>query len=185
MEGVFLSEVPWFALSPSPFSIIFYFILIFYGIRKLLKTNKYRRWKYVNAFAEAFFILGLIVLIGDCLWIVACGLRFGTLFPDSLPQLGYSFARNIAGLALCFLLVGNDFKRGLLSFKPSTYLMFYVNCIFLLAWFGLSSSPAYTDWTFAIRYDYPFATVLLSFLVSHVIGKGLVASIYYTIWGKR
>lgn len=177
-----MSTLPWWALSPSPFSILFYLILIAFTMRKLLQRINYKRLKYLVAFTDAFFTVGFMVVFLDLIWVIACALRFGSAYPNSLFQLAMSAGRNIVGLILCYLLIGRHFQNGLIHIKDSTIFLFYVNVIFLAVWFSLSASPAWTDWTFAIRHDYPASTVMTSFFISHVVGKSIVASIYYSIW---
>lgn len=179
-----MQEVPWFALSPSPFTIAFYLILTVYGMKQLLKRVEYKRLSHLLAFTDAIFILGLIVLTTDTLWIIASGLRFGWLYPDSVLQLVFSIGRNIAGITLCYFLVGNYFKKEILQFSEATWTMLFVNAFFMLGWFLIAQNPSFTDWTFAIRYDYPLSQVIGSFLVSHVIGKTLVAITYLSMWQK-
>lgn len=174
-------EVPWWALSPSPFSITFYLILATYGTTKILKLKKYRRLKHLVAFTDAILILGFIVLALDILWLVACGLRFGWYYPSSVLQLIFSVGRNIAGITLCYLLIGNYFRKCLIRLEKA-YWVFSLNLLFLLVWFVLAPSPAWTDWTYAIRHNYSMNTVLSSFFISHIIGKSIVALIYIKIW---
>lgn len=178
-----MSELAWWMLSPSPFSILFYLLLTFYGMRKLMAKVQYKR-KVLGSFTDGLFLVGFIVLITDTIWVVMSGLRFGSLYPRSVPQLVLSAGRNLVGLLLCYLLVGGYFKQGVCKLTKHTAQLILVNTVFIVVWFLLAPSPAYTDWTFAIRHDYPLLTVLSSFLISHIIGKTLVAATYLTIWRK-
>lgn len=173
--------LPWWALSPSPFTAIIYLALVIYGTRKLLKLREYKRLKYVVAFSDSAFILAFLVLLLDTFWIIFCGLRFGWFFPDSVVGLVLAGARNLVFMAVCWLLVGRYFE-GLLKPRALTFILFCANLTFLGLWFWLSPTPAYTDWTFAIKYDYPLSTVATSFLTSHVIGKSLVAVMFLSYW---
>ena len=179
-----MNNVPWYALSPSPFTIIFWLILVFWGAKQLLKRTEYRRWKLLNAFTDSVFILGFIVLLGDLTWVVFCGLRFGWTYPDSVLQLVFSGGRNVAGIMFCFLLIGSHFKNGVLTFSSKTGGLLIVNGFFIFVWFLLAPSPAFTDWTFAIRHGFPLETVLTSFFISHVVGKSLLTIVFVTIWRK-
>ena len=175
-------EVPWFALSPSPFSIIFYLLLIFLGMRKLIPKVKYKRFKHLILFTDCIFIVGLIVLILDSVWIMICLARFGLYYPNSVLQLIFSLGRNLLGIILCYYLIGSFFQRRICSINKKTQFLFYLNAFFMFVWFYLAPSPAWTDWTFAIRYDYPFEVIVSSFLISHLLGKSLVALTYLSIW---
>jgi len=181
-----MSELSWWALSPSPFSIIFYFILIAYAYQKIrgISDTKSIRRKLV-VLTDAMLIVGFVVVFMDTIWIVVCGLRFGWFFPNSVLQLILASGRNVAGLVFCYMLIGDYFKQGIIKFTETTALVLFMNVSFLIFWFVASPSPAFTDWTFALRHDYPFSVVLSSLFISHVVGKSLVAILFYTLWRKK
>jgi len=160
-------------------------ILIAYTMKKIFKDLVVMRKRdYLLAFTDAFLIVGFVVLFTDTLWIFASGFRFGWFYPDSVLQLVFAGGRNVAGLVLCYMLIGNYFKQGILKFTETTALVLFMNVSFLIFWFVASPTPAFTDWTFAIRHDYSTSIVLLSLFVSHVIGKSFVVAIFYTIWKR-
>ena len=173
-------DVPWFALSPSPFSIIFYVLLTAYVARTLLQRTDVKHDKYPVAITDAILIVGFFVVILDALWVVTCAIRFGSLYPDDVLHLLTCGARDVAAAIFCYLFIGYHFKENRLKFTARTWILLAVNSWFLTLWFILSPTPAYTDWTFAIRHDYPLSIVVQSFLTSHVVGKGLVAAIVYS-----
>lgn len=179
-------EVPWWTLSPSPFSIIFYLILIVYTFKKIryIKQNPTRNKKfwYITKLTDAFFIVGFVVVTMDTLWIVVCGLRFGWFYPDSVLQLILCAGRNLAALVLCYFAIGNYFHDGTIKFRKTTVMLYLLNVAFLTTWFLLSPTPAYTDYTYAIRHDYPMTTVLISFMISHVVGKSVVALTFLSLF---
>lgn len=129
-----------------------------------------------HRFAESFFLVGFTILLLDFCWTIACGLRFGALYPNSLMQLAAAGARDLVGALFCYIFISQHLK------KPSKYacMLFGVNLVFLALWFGLSPSPAYTDWTYALKKNYPSFVVAQSFFVSHIIGKTIVALFYFS-----
>lgn len=173
-------DVPWWALSPSPFSIIFYLILAVYITRKLLCHVEYRRFKHITAFTDSIFIVGFFVVSLDFIWVIVCYLRFSSLYPESSFNLILCAMRDLTAVILCYLFTASHFKNKLIKASKTTWTLIFINIIFLTAWFILSPTPAYTDWTYAIRHDYPMSTILTSFLTSHIIGKSLVAGIIYS-----
>ena len=175
-------EVPWFALSPSPFSIIFYLILTAYAYRKIKDVRAHDFKKKIVTFTDALLIVGFVVVYLDTFWIAACGLRFGWFFPDSVLQLLFAFGRNIAALILCYMLIGNYFKQKKLEITKWAKFWFFYNIVFLSLWFLISPTPAYTDWTYAIRHNYPLSTIITSFLTSHIAGKFIVTMFFISIW---
>lgn len=180
----FLSD--WWWKSPSMWTFVFWAVLAYWGGKQLRKRVKYRRFERLNSFTDGLFILGFMVLTCDLMWVLVCLSRFGALYISinmhSVWQMILVAFRDLVGILFCFLLIGNYFLKGIVKINKHTIIMYLVNLAFLLAWFYLAPSPAWTDWTYAIRYDYPFIIVLESFVVSHVVGKSIVAVLYLTIW---
>lgn len=172
-----LNSLPWWALSPSPFSLAFYAILIIIGIRKLIKINEYKRFKHLVAFSDSFFIVGFAILLGDLSWSIICALRFGSMFPKDLLQITLVIARNFVGLLLCYLLVVSNLRW---TRKTTRYVA--VNIMFQIVWFALAAGPQNTDWTYALKNGYSLATIVQAFFVSHVVGKAIVALIWKNLW---
>lgn len=168
-------DLPWWTLSPSPFTILFYLLLIGYTMRQLKCRTLTKR------FTDSFFLVGFTILFLDSFWILACLLRFGALYPNSLIQLLAALGRNITGLIFCYLFIGPYFKT---IFKPNkkTLIMFLVDLCFLSSWFLLAPSPAYTDWTYAIKKSYNFSIIITSFFISHILGKTIAGTFFWTLW---
>lgn len=175
--------VPWFALSPSPFSIAFYLILIVYTYRKIACYGHSVNIRDKIVFwTDAFFIVGFFIVFLDSFWILASWIRFGAAYPESAFQLAASFGRNMAAIILCYLIAGVHLQR----INPSrlTFTFFYLDVFFLAAWFYVAPNPSLTDWTFAIRHGYPASRILTAFLISHIIGKIIAAGFYLSLWKK-
>ena len=175
-------EVPWWALSPSPVSILFYLLLAFYAMKRLLQVKHYPKWTYVVTFTDALLLVGFVVLLLDACWVLVCAIRFLPEYPGSFFQLAFSFCRDIAGVVFCYLLTSSLFKHRIFTIRQQTPILFVLNLLFLIVWFWAAPSPAYTDWTFAIRNDYGWDVVAASFVMSHVLGKSLVATIFLSCW---
>lgn len=176
-----MTELPWWAFSPSPFSLIFYAACCLYGAVKIYRLygQHYKRIPRLTALTDSIFMFGFLVVLLDTVWLIACGLRFGAVYPDSLLQLAACLFRNATILALCYLYAGWYLKE---RAQLSTFYMLLVNVAFLAVWFVMSPSPAWTDWTFALKNNYSLTTVLTSFFVSHIAGKTLVGLTWLTYW---
>ncbi|MHA1829067.1 MAG: hypothetical protein ACTSX6_10530 [Candidatus Heimdallarchaeaceae archaeon] len=147
-------EIPWYAQSPSPFSIAWYCL---YGY--VAHRNGFS-WR------DSVWLVGFVVLSGDLIWVAASGLRFGWFYPDSVPQLILCAARDFAGMLFCLIMLKTPIK-----FNDLTVLGYITNIVFMLIWFLLAPSPAYTDWTYAIKHNYPLPTIITAFIFSHIIGR--------------
>lgn len=175
-------DVPFWALSPSPFSLFFYCLLIFVAYRKLKPYIVAKRWRRLVGLTDSLFIVGFVVVLCDTLWILASGLRFGSSFPESVLQLVFCFFRDVAALIFCSLFIYHYFKRGMLGFSESFWCWILVNVVFLAVWFHSAPNPAYTDWTFAIRHGYSLKVIAQSFISSHIIGRIITFLIFYSLF---
>ena len=178
----------WWWKSPSIFTFMFYAILGYYSSKQLRKRVKYRRFERLNSFTDGLFILGFMVLTFDLIWVLVCLWRFAPLYVTfeaySVWQLILCAFRDLAGIFFCFLFIGDYLMKGIVKISKHTIVMYLVNFVFLLVWFYLAPSPAYTDWTYGIRFGYSWITVLQSFCISHVIGKSIFTLLYLTIWRR-
>lgn len=171
-------------MSPSPFTIIYWLILIAWTYPKLYITGKYKRLPRLMSLTDSACLVGFVVLTNDLIWVTICGLRFGYIYPDSVLQLVICAFRDIAGALLCYSLAGQHWTRKTVSITKKTRLFYMLNIVFITVWFLLATSPAWTDWTYAIKYDYPISVIATSFLTSHIIGKSITTLIYYTLFPK-
>lgn len=169
-------EVPWWALSPSPFSVLFWVLLASYGVTLLPKQN------VLKGFVKALFVVGLTVLSFDASWVVLQLIKFGSHFPGSVLQLIVCLARDLAGLLLCYIMTYDLFKQKILEVTYSTGIFYCLLWAFMATWFFYSPSPAFTDWTYAIRFGYDCLTVTYSFIISHVFAKFLQGLIFFSMW---
>ena len=175
-------DLPWWVFSPSPFTIAFYIVLISISARILRRRIHYERFPRISAITDSFFILGFFVLFADLLWVIVCALRFGMLFFDSLPQLLMCGGRDSVGMFLCSYWVKEAQKRCVINIDQRTSRLLFAYAVFLVIWFLLAPNPAFTDWTYALRHNYPCETVILSFSISHILGKFLIGCAFLSVW---
>ena len=177
-----LLRSPWFYRSPSPFSLVYYGAIILLGARILLRRVEYRRWRWSNALTESFFLNGIIIVSCDFLWMWASAARFLPDFPDSLGQVLAVLGRDAVGVLFCFMLVGNRIKEDIVSFKESTFCGYFLLIVFLTFIFTFAETPAFTDWTYAIRVGESTRNILVSLVFSYGLGKAVGAVILWTWW---
>ena len=159
----------WFMLAPSPVSLVQYAILTWFLSRYLIKKVEYRRAPQLFSLIDGFMIVALFVLIGDLFWCLFCILKWLPLFPWDLIQIVTSLLRNVVGIILFFLLIGDHFFNGVLTFGRSVKFWLLIMFLSQGIWFLWAPSPAYTDYVFAWRHGYSFETIFTSFLLSHFV----------------
>lgn len=182
-----LLKQPWFALSPSPWSLAFYAIMGIIGGRQLLKQGaKFKRFQKISAFLDAIFILGIVVLLQDTIWLLANTWRW--IIPQYMGVATFTnywirFPQNIVG-ALFFWLVSawGEYRAGMFSFKKTTLLAYLAIAIMTFTVFGLAPNQAWTDWTFAVSHGFSDQIILESFIISHVGYKILIALAYLSLF---
>jgi hypothetical protein len=178
-----MADLAWYWESPSVYTIVFFVVCIFFVARILYSQSFYptQKRRRLGSFVDGFFILGLVVTLTDMMWCAASGLRFGSMFPDSQFNIMMSFFRDVIGFVLCFYLLKPYFKSGLLKFNSQVKILIVSNAVFLSTWFITASSPAQTDFTFAIINNYPLDVVLRSFFISHFLGRIIVVLMLFSL----
>jgi hypothetical protein len=186
MSFIELLKQPWFAVSPSPWSLAFYVIMGIIGGRQLLKQGaQYSRYPKLIAFLDAIFILGIVVFIQDTMWLLVNTWKW--IIPHYLDIATFSnywirFPQNIIGALLCVLMSWGAWKAGLVSFKKSTLAMFELIAVMTFTVFFLAPNQAWTDWTFAVHNGFSDRIILESFIISHVGYKSLIALAYLSLF---
>jgi hypothetical protein len=181
-----LLKQPWFAVSPSPWSLAFYAVFGLIGAWQLLRSGaEYRRWPWLLAFIDALFLLGMIVFIQDSIWLVCNTFRWILpLYSGMANFWNYyvRFAQNFLGFLLFFLLSYGNLRLRVVSFNRKTLAYLVLIACFTATVFILAPNQAFTDWTFAVHYGYSDCVILEAFLISHVCYKALIALAFLSLF---
>lgn len=172
----------WFYSSPGPISLAYYGILIIVGGHLLTKRIQYKKRKWLLALTDSFFLNGFIILSGDFIWMSICAVRFLPFYPNSLIQVVSVLGRDVVGMVLCYFLVGNLIKKGVMKFKRATFYAYLGLIGFLIVDFGMAKTPSWTDWTYAVRQGCTTNYVLASLVFSYGIGKVLSTVLVWSWW---
>ena len=172
-------KVPWWALSPSPFTVAMYAGLAVYGAHQI-KDVEYRSFPWFMRWVQAGLVLGQIVLQSDLVWCLMCLVRFGDLYPSAVPQLVFCILRDLVGYWFCVVSVPK--LEGRYGSSKWTTGLWVLNVVFLFTWFHLAPDPSWTDWTYAIKYDYGWTRAWSTFLISHVLGRMITGALYVKGW---
>ena len=189
MSFLELLRQPWFAVSPSPWSLAFYAIMALIGSRLLLNLGaKYRRAPRLMAFLDALFLLGIIVFIQDTIWLIINTWRWILpLYSGTATFFNYyiRFPQNIVGTMLLILLTWGLWSSKLVDFRKRTVLWFAVIAAFTFLVFSLAPGQQLTDWTWAISHGYSDLIILQAFLISHIGYKLLIALAFLSLFTKK
>jgi len=189
MSLVDLLRLPWFAVSPSPWSLAFYAVMALIGSQLLLNLGaKYRRAQRLMAFIDALFLLGIMVFIQDTIWLIFNTWRWILpLYSGTATFLNYyiRFPQNIMGAALMILLTWGLWRSNLVAFRKKTVFWFAVISAFTFTVFLLAPGQQFTDWTYAISHGYSDQTILQAFLISHIGYKILIALAFLSLFPKK
>lgn len=177
---------PWFAVSPSPWSLAFYVIMALIGSQLLIKAGvKYRRAQRMMAFLDALFILGIIVCLQDTIWLLFNTWRWILpLYSGTATFWNYyvRFAQNMLGLLIGFMLSWHLWKAGFVKFTRETIVWFIQITAFTALVFIMAPGQHFTDWIWAVSHGFPDAIILESFLLSHVGYKLLIALAFKSLF---
>lgn len=173
---------PWFYSSPGPMSLTYYTVIIVIGSYILRKRLVYKKHAVIQSLTDSFFLNGFIILSGDFLWMLVCGLRFLPSYPESLFQVLTVLGRDIIGMILCYFLIGNHIRKGIISFKNITLISYTILIGFLVLTFSMAPNPTWSDWTYAIRQGCNTDYILLSLIFTYGVGKFLTSVLVWSWW---
>lgn len=149
------------------------------GKLKRLGSDRTFFWRFM----DATMVAGIVVLTSDLLWVLACGLRFGLYFPDSVQQLVFCALRDFMGVVFCLVQVPHLIEKDVFSLFNMKGL-WILNVVFFIVWFGLAPDPSWTDWSYALRHDYGWTRAWSAFALSHIMGRVITTIIYWSVWNE-
>ena len=172
----------WYTISPAPWSVIMYALWALWGSKRLPK-DAYTRFHRLAAWVDALWVAGVVVLVGDILWVAAVWIRWGAIYHEQIMLLVYSQIRNVAGLILCFMMSQGLWRSKRLRWGKDVYLLWGLDLIYLALWFGLAPGLEWTHWVYALENG--FKSWPWVWVIGYIIGRIITTGIYVKTWSKR
>lgn len=173
-------ETPWWAQSPSPYTLIYWFLLLLYGVSRF-SPKGWRGWAV--RLWDACLILALIIFPIDIMWLTCEWLKFGSAYPQDWLIIVLCLIRDVGMITICVLLGWETLTGPRINLKNFSSLAWAIP--FYAVWFLEAGGLEVTDWTYALKMGFPFDRVLQSFLISHILLKGLQAAMYINLWRRK
>ena len=171
----------WISFPISPWSLVLYLFLSYWASKKL-PSNAYYRISWLASWVDSICVLGIIVLIGDIIWLSLCWFRWNITY--SMNSFSYIFlpiARNVAMLIVCFLLISQNWIRaGYIKLSREVFLLAGFNVLYLFLWFYLSPGKEWTHWLYAIQNNY--ACWPYTWFISYPVGRAITSLVYIKMW---
>ena len=178
-------EVPFWARSPSPFTIAFWILLALWGNLQIKGKVIYKRFPRLVGLTDSALVVGLVAFSFDAIWVFCQVCKFGQLYPADIPEMYRCLARDFLLFFLCLILVSYSLiKKKVIGMTKITVVLLFLEYAFFFIWFVLAPDPSWTDWTYAIRYGYSGSRVVEAFTISHTIGKFIQGLIFISLWRK-
>lgn len=178
-----MADLPWWALSPSPWTVGLWILWTVWAARRIQPVAEYRRFKRLMPYLDAALTVAFVVCLLDliyCLFILA---KFGAFYPQSqVYVLVVAMGRDVFGALFFYLLIQNLFKIGLLDFSMDFFKAIACFALFMFVWVLFAPGLAWIDWTYAIRYDYPASLILWDFFLSHGVGRVFNFMVLYNLF---
>lgn len=179
-----MRNVPWWALSPSPFTALVWCGLAWYGQRYYARRVTYPKWQFMKSFVDSAFLLGIIVLTFDTYWCIGQMIRFGSLYPDDVFHMYLCMGRNIAAIAMCLFMEVQYYGKTW-RITRFTVISQIALILFMVGWFTWASDITMTDWTKGIVAGYPWNHIFRTFVMSHVFAKTLQGISFITLFNHK
>ena len=162
-----------------------------YGARQLLDRPqlgvkfKSKRWSWLIAFINSLWIVGIVVLIQDLFFLVITSFRWVPVYPQYATwSFWLCFPRDLAALALCFLL-SHEFYGKTYSFNMRFWTDFFLLWGITICVFAVVPNMGFTNWTFAITEHMDDSVIRLAFAMNFLFGKPFLFYIYTKLWKRE
>jgi hypothetical protein len=136
----------------------------------------------IRDLVDSFQVMLMVFFINDSLWLAMTGIRWLPFHPDSLLQVSVAMIRNVSVMIILWILIFRVRYQPHLDFGIPFISRIYIETCFLLAWFTLAPSPAWTDYTYAINAGASLQQVLVTYLISHVVAKVFWVQPFFIAW---
>lgn len=166
----------WYTISPTSWSLLLYAIWAWWASSKL-PQDVYVRIPRLAAWVDAAFIAGVVVLVGDILWVIAVWARWGSAYPGEIGLIANSLLRNFSILIICLIMSKDWWKSGVIRWGSDVYLLWGVDLLYLTLWFGLAPGLEWTHWVYALENGY--ASWPYVWVIGYIIGRAITTLIYW------
>ena len=172
----------WYTISPAPWSILMYSIWAWWASGKITDSETSFR-RRMGAWVDCVWVAGIVVLIGDILWVGAVWIRWGPIYPEEIPLLVYSQIRNVALLGVSLIMSWEMWKNLWISWGKDVALLWGLDIIYLTFWFGTAPSLEYTHWVYALENGY--SAWLYAWGMGYIVGRMITTLIYWRTWDVK
>jgi len=168
----------WYTISPTPWSIILYVIWAWWASKKIAPEENLR--KRLAAWVDCVWIAGVVVLVGDILWVSAVWIRWVSLYPDEMMLLVYSQIRNLCLLSISIVMSWHLWKAKIVQWGSTVGKLWGLNLLYLLLWFGLAPGLEWTHWVYALENGYSCWPYVWG--IGYIIGRIITTLIFWRTW---
>lgn len=169
----------WYTISPTPWSILLYAIWAFWASKKIAPQGRTFRQR-LAAWVDAVFVAGVVVLVGDILWVSAVWIRWISTHPGEMMLLISSQIRNVSLLAISLIMSRDLWKAKIIQWGPAVYWLWGVNLLYLILWFGLAPGLEWTHWVYALENGYSSWPYVWG--IGYIIGRIITTLIFWRTW---
>jgi len=171
----------WYTVSPTPWSIILYAIWAWWASKKIAPGENLR--KRLAAWVDCVWIAGVVVLVGDIMWVSAVWVRWAPIYPDELMLLVYSQIRNFGLLSVSIIMSWHLWEAKIVKWGSTIFWLWGLNFLYLLLWFGLAPGLEWTHWVYALENGY--TTWPYVWGIGYIIGRAITTLIYWRTWDVK
>jgi len=169
----------WYTISPTPWSIVLYAIWAWWASKKI-PPDLYVHLHRLAAWVDAIFVAGVVVLVGDILWVSAVWIRWIPNYPGEMMLLVNSQIRNISLLAISLIMSRDFWRTKMIHWGPAVYWLWGLDLLYLTLWFGLAPGLEWTHWVYALENGYACWPAVWG--IGYIIGRIITTMIYWRTW---
>ena len=174
----------WNSFPISPWSAALYLVLSWWASKKLPSTS-YKRIPRLASWVDSIAVLGMLVLVGDILWLSLCWFRWTpTYYANYFSYILLPLIRNVAMIITCILLMSKNWlHEGYIKFSRKVVYLIILNIAYLFTNFFLAPGKEWTHWLYALQNGY--ACWPYTWFISYTIGRAITSLIYIKMWSPE
>lgn len=174
----------WKSFPISIWSAALYLVLSYWASKKL-PSKSYKRIKRLAAWVDAICIIGVVVLIGDMIWIMTSYFRWDNIYyEEPISYIFLPLARNISMIVVCMLLMSRNWLReGYINLNREVIFWAGLNILYIFLCFYLAPGKEWTHWQYALENGY--ACWPYVWFISYPIGRAITSLLWVKMWSTK
>lgn len=174
----------WNYFPIQPWSVVIYLLWSWWASKKL-PSNSYRKIPWLASWTDTICIVGVVVLIGDIIWIIISYFRWNNIYyVEPISYIFLPLARNISMIVVCIILISRNWvNEGYICLNKEVIFLTGLNILYIFLSFYLAPTKEWTHWLYALQNNY--ACWPYTWFISYPIGRAITSLLWIKMWSPK